>query len=99
MNLPHVCSRRDALRIGSLFGFGLGLGDLLRLQAQDPKPAKAKACILVWLQGGPSTMDMWDLKPNAPSEFRGTFKEIPTNVPGTRISEHLPRCARQMDKM
>ena len=93
-------ARRDVLRIGSLLGLGLGLGDLLRLQAQDAgKKPKARSCILVWLQGGPSTMDMWDLKPDAPSEFRGTFKEIATNVAGTRISEHLPRCARQMDKM
>jgi hypothetical protein len=94
------CSRRDVLRIGSLYGLGLGLGDLLRLQAQEPgRSPRARSVILVWLQGGPSTMDMWDLKPDAPSEFRGPFKEIETNVRGIRISEHLSKCARQMDKM
>jgi uncharacterized protein (DUF1501 family) len=100
MSMPDCCSRREVLRIGSLFGLGLGLGDLLRLEAQEPgKSPRARACIMIWLQGGPSTMDMWDLKPNAPAEFRGPFKEIRSNVSGIRISEHLPQCARQMDKM
>jgi hypothetical protein len=97
-------TRRDALRIGSLslMGMGLGLADLLRLQAAADDgglASPAKACILVWLQGGASTMDMWDLKPDAPAEFRGPFKEIGTNVPGMRIGEHLPRTARHMDKV
>jgi uncharacterized protein (DUF1501 family) len=97
-------TRRDTLKLGSmsLMGLGLGLPQLLRLQAQAAdtgKPARGISCILIWLQGGSSTMDMWDLKPDAPAEFRGPFKEIATNVPGTRISEHLPKCARQMDKL
>src|SRR4030095_304478 len=96
--------RRDALRIGSLslMGMGLTLADLLRLRAEAPagaKPGRSVSCILIWLQGGASSMDMWDLKPDAPAEIRGPFREIPTNVPGTRISEHLPRCARHMDKI
>ncbi len=97
-------TRRDVLRLGSLslMGLGLGLPELLAFQAAaDERGAapKAKACILIWLQGGSSTMDMWDLKPGAPAEFRGPFKEIATNVSGTRIGEHLPKTARQMDKL
>jgi len=97
-------TRRDVLKIGSLslMGMGLALPDLLRLQA-DARTSETRnrniSCILIWLQGGSSTMDMWDLKPGAPAEFRGPFNEIATNVPGTRISEHLPKCARHMDKL
>jgi hypothetical protein len=100
-------SRRNALKLGSLslMGMSLSLADLLKLQAESPqapggdRPSRAVSCILIWLQGGPSTMDMWDLKPDAPSEFRGPFREICTNLPGVRISEHLPKCARHLDKL
>ena len=92
-------TRRDALKMGSVsfLGAGLGLPGLLR--AAQEKAPRARSCILLWLQGGSSTIDMWDLKPDAPAEIRGPFKEIATNVPGIRVSEHLPRCARQMDKL
>jgi hypothetical protein len=60
--------------------------------------ASADACIVIFLNGGPSHLDMWDLKPNAPSEIRGEFKPIPTSVPGVRFGEHLPRLARQMHR-
>src|SRR5438876_3772492 len=90
-------TRRHALRIGAsgLIG-GLSLPALLELQAKAATgaPAKAKACIFLFLEGGPSHIDMWDLKPDAPAEIRGPFKPIRTSVPGTLICEHLPLCAK-----
>src|SRR5438552_12767005 len=84
--------RRDFLKIGAASLFGLTLPELLRLEAQGAGRArKAKGVILVWLGGGPSTIDMWDLKPEAPANIRGEFKPIDTNVPGIQISEHLPK--------
>jgi hypothetical protein len=89
-------TRRELLRVGALGIGGLSLPGLLRLQeaaAATPKP-KAKSIIVLFLSGGPSQLDMWDLKPEAPEEIRGTFKPIATSVPGIQISEHLPRTAR-----
>ncbi len=79
---------------------GLSLGSFLRMsEAGEVKPgAKAKSVILIYLSGGPSHMDTFDLKPNAPSEYRGLFNPIKTNVPGIEISEHLPKMAKQADK-
>jgi hypothetical protein len=95
-------SRRKMLRVGStgLFG-GLALPALLQLQAEaaTAKPGRAKACIFFQLEGGPSHIDMWDMKPNAPAEIRGPFRPISTVVPGTQISELLPMCAQVVDKM
>src|SRR5947209_15766381 len=96
--------RRDFLRLGTagLFGFGLSLPNLLQRQAlaaangQSPKDV---SLIVLFLHGGLSTMDTWDLKPDAPAEFRGEFKPIATALPGLYISEHLPHTARQMDKI
>jgi len=90
-------SRRQALRIGStgLLG-GLALPSLL--EAATSEAAKAKACIFLMLEGGPSHIDMWDLKPEAPSEIRGPFQPISTNVSGTQIGEILPHCAKITDK-
>jgi hypothetical protein len=94
-------SRRQVLRIGGagMLG-GLTLPTLLQLQAEaaTSRPAKAQACIFLFLEGGPSTIDMWDLKPEAPSEIRGPYKPIKTNVPGIEIGEHLPNCAKVADK-
>jgi hypothetical protein len=69
---------------------------LLELQAKagTPKAAKATACIFIFLEGGPSQLDTWDLKPEAPTEIRGPYKPISTSVPGTLICEHLPLCAK-----
>ena len=95
-------SRRSFLKVGLLGLGGLTLADHLRLQAQattDGKPKRDTAVIFLWLGGGPSHLDMYDLKPTAPVEFRGEFKEIPTCVPGMRISEQLPRQARVMDRL
>src|SRR5436189_4339761 len=85
--------RRDFLKLGSAGLLGLGLADLLRLEARAAKAdgaakPKAKSVIMVWLAGGPSHLDMWDLKPNAPAEIRGSFKPIPTSAPGIEIGEH-----------
>lgn len=92
-------SRRDFLRVGALAGIGLSLPSFLQLQAQGGvATAKGKAAIYVRLSGGPSHMDTFDLKPDAPDTHRGEFKEIATNVPGMRICEHLPKLAQCADK-
>lgn len=93
-------SRRGFLRVGSLALGGLSLAHwaqqkALGAEGQRPK----KAVIQVWLAGGPSHIDMYDLKPGAPLEYRGEFRPIPTNVSGIEISEHLPKQARVMDKL
>jgi RNA polymerase sigma factor (sigma-70 family) len=67
--------------------------------AKHKSPARVRSCILLWMSGGPSQLDTFDLKPNAPAEIRGEFKPIATNVPGIEISEHLPKIARFMDQM
>ncbi len=99
--MPRPVSRRTALRVGTagMLG-GLSLPRLLQLQASAATgvPVKAKACIFLFLEGGPSTIDMWDLKPDAPAEVRGPYKPIPTSVPGTFIGEHLPHCAKVAHK-
>jgi len=89
-------TRRDILHIGAVGLGGLTLPDLLRASAASAsaRTARAKSAILLFLSGGPSQLDMWDLKPDAPEEIRGTFRPIDTSVPGMRISEHLPRSAR-----
>ena len=90
-------TRRHALQIGaSGMIAGLSLPGLLEWQARaaTAKPASAAACIFLFLEGGPSHIDMWDLKPDAPAEVRGPFKPIRTSVTGTLISEHLPLCAK-----
>ena len=77
----------------------LGLADLLRLEGRaEERGAKSRSMIVLWLWGGPSHMETFDLKPDAPSEYRGEFRPIATNVPGIEISEHLPLLSRQADK-
>jgi hypothetical protein len=95
-------SRRSFLKVGFLGLAGLSLADHLRLKAEaaeNGEGTRDAAVILIWLGGGPSHIDMYDLKPQAPAEFRGEFREVPTSVAGIRISEHLPLEARHMDKM
>jgi uncharacterized protein (DUF1501 family) len=90
--------RRDFLKVGAI-GAGLSLSGYLRLAAAgEVGPAKAKAAIFVNLTGGPSHMDTFDLKPEAPAEYRGQFNPIKTNAPGVEISEHLPKLAQCADK-
>src|SRR4051794_18480299 len=99
-------SRREFLRIGGAGLLGLSLGDNFRLQAASvtDTPAnkngwgQAKSVIMIFLQGGPSHLDIWDPKPDAPSNVRGEFKPIKTNVSGISLSEVMPLLAKQMDK-
>jgi hypothetical protein len=93
--------RRDFLKFGAAGLLGLGLPELLQLEARSAtqgKGRKADSVIMIWLAGGPSTIDMWDLKPEAPDGIRGQFKPIASKVNGLRISEHLPRMAETADK-
>jgi hypothetical protein len=91
--------RRDFIRVGALGAAGLGLADYLRLAAAgEVKPEKATAAIFINLAGGPSHLDSFDPKPDAPEEYRGEFKTISTNAPGVELCEHLPRLARCADK-
>jgi hypothetical protein len=96
-------TRREALRVGGLGFTGLLWADCLRARAAAPsraprgtagRSARAKACILVYNYGGPSHLDILDLKPEAPSEIRGEFRPAATCVPGVSITEHLPRLGR-----
>jgi hypothetical protein len=91
--------RRDFLHAGSLSMLGLGLTEMMGLKALGAvDPAKDTNCIMLFLVGGPSQLDTWDMKPNAPVEIRGPYKPIKTNVSGIEISENFPRMARHADK-
>src|SRR5262245_1052533 len=94
-------ARRGFLRLGTLGAAGLSLADILRLRAQGAGPAGVapKSVIMVYLFGGPSHIDMYDLKPNAPAECRGQFKPIQTAVPGMDICELMPHQAKIADKL
>ncbi len=97
---PVACagpSRRRVLQVGACGLLGLSLADLLAASTNG-KQARADHCILVFLNGGPSHLDMWDMKPDAPAEVRGEFKPIASSVPGLQMSEHLPRLAQQMHR-
>ena len=98
-------ARRDFLKIGAAGLFGLSLPQLLQMEARanetTNRPAgnrRATSVIMVWLAGGPATIDMWDLRPNAPDGIRGEFRQIPTTADGVAICEHLPRMAQVMNK-
>jgi hypothetical protein len=93
-------SRRSFLKIGA-FGAGLTLADMLRLRALggETTTTRPKSAIMIYLPGGPSHMDMYDLKPEAPKEFRGEFNPIDTNVSGIQICEHMPLQAKMFDKL
>ena len=93
-------TRRNFLKIGA-FGTGLSLSELFRQRASagSAAPRSTKSAIMIYLGGGPSHIDMYDLKPDAPVEYRGEFKPIPTNVPGVQICEHFPLQAKMWDKL
>ena len=92
-------SRRDFLHAGTLASLGLSLpGFLARKAAADKAKDTDVNCIMLFLVGGPSQIDTWDPKPNAPEEVRGPFKTIDTNVPGLRITEVFPKMAKHADK-
>jgi hypothetical protein len=92
-------SRRDFLRIGALSLGGLALPQLLQAEQLSGIRKSHKAVIMIYLVGAPPHQDMFDLKMDAPSEIRGPYRPISTNVPGIQISEHMPRCAKIMDKL
>lgn len=95
-------SRRHFLKIGGLALGGISLPQILRAESVNPSTAgrklSHKAVIMIYLSGGPSHQDMYDLKMDAPPEIRGAFQPIATNVPGIEICEHMPRLATMMDK-
>lgn len=91
--LCNGITRRDVLRAGSLAPFGLGLTNVLQARGGAAPKGRAKSVILLFMWGGPSHLDTWDPKPNAPPEVRGSFQSIATTVPGLRIGEHFPRLA------
>src|SRR4051812_13661099 len=92
-------SRRNFLKIGALGLGGLTLPQLLRAENASGIRKSHKAVIMIYLPGGPPHQDMYDIKVDAPSEIRGEFRPISTNVPGIQICEHLPKMAAMMDKL
>src|SRR6185436_15428268 len=105
----HTCegpTRRELLRSGSIGLLGLNLANFLAMQKAQAAAkyegargfGSAKSVIMVFLQGGPSHIDIWDPKPDAPANIRGDFKGIPTKIPGTHIGEHMPMMANSLDK-
>ena len=102
MKMHRTCDgvkRRDMLKAGALTVGGLTLSNYLRMaEAGQLQPGRAERAIFVELPGGPSHLDTFDLKPDAPDEYRGSFNPISTNVPGIQISEHLPKLASCADK-
>ena len=94
-------SRRDTLRLGSAGLLGLSLPQLLQAEqsaAVKTIAPKADACIVIFLNGGPSHLDMWDMKPDAPAETRGEFNPIATSLPGVQFSDQLPKLAKHMHR-
>src|SRR5512145_2018272 len=103
-------TRRELLRVGGSALMGITLADLLNLQSQaranpaapardhGPGFGRARSIILIYLQGGPSHLDLWDPKDNVPDRVRSSFNAINTRLPGVRVTELLPRIAQVLDK-
>ena len=92
-------TRRDFMQVGSIPLLGLGLSTMGAVPLLGSEQAKAKSCVLIWLDGGPSHLETFDPKPQAPVEVRGPFKSIATSVPGLSISEVMPHTARIANKV
>lgn len=90
--------RRSFIKAGVLGSAGLSLSNLLRHEARAQTPKRLNSVILLWMRGGPSHIDMWDTKPDAPADYRGEFGTISTNVPGIQLGDLLPMTAKIMDK-
>lgn len=99
--LDATVSRRAFLKAGGLSLFGLGLPQLLegRTRTAGSRTGQAKACILLFMWGGPAQQDTWDMKPDAPDVYRGQFRPIATSVPGLQICEHMPRLAQRAHQL
>lgn len=104
MQVRYILDRRNFLRVGAAGVVGtcapalLGSPALAESKANEPGAGRAKSVLIVMLSGGPSQLDMWDPKPEAPSEVRGEFSTIGTTIPGIRVCEHLPKLAEQTDR-
>jgi len=95
----QTLTRRAFVQVGASTVLGLSLADLLKQRAAADTPGKVKSVVLLWLWGGPSQLDTWDPKPNAPLEYRGPFGTIPTRIPGVRFCELFPKIAALTDKI
>src|SRR5580704_11611506 len=98
IRLTDGLSRRDFLHAGAISTLGLMLPGYFAAKAQGQAATRDINCIMLFLVGGPSHIDTWDPKPDAPAEVRGPFRAMPTRVPGMRITEIFPRTARHADK-
>src|SRR5689334_4174375 len=99
ISVPHL-TRRGFLQAGLVSFGGPMLANLLRGEAHGASPTTDRRSVIFLFQsGGPSQIDMWDMKPDAPIEYRGEFSTIPTNVTGYRVCELMPRLARMCDKL
>src|SRR5579862_8343949 len=94
----RALTRRHWLQLGGVSLLGLSLPHLLRADGARPAPI-ARSCVLFVLHGGPSQLDVWDMKPDAPAEVRGEFQPIATSVPGMQICEHLPLLSQQAHRL
>jgi hypothetical protein len=100
LRLLDGLTRREVLRVGGLGLLGMTAPELAFLQARMPAVKKrGNACVFLFLFGGPSHIDLWDMKPAAPAEVRGEFRPAATCVPGIQVCEHLPRLAQHMDRI
>src|SRR5580765_4384394 len=96
---PRYSTRREALQAGAIGLLGLGMGDLSALQGRaNANTPRARSVIFIFLTGGLSHLDIFDLKPDAPDTVRGEFQSIATRTPGIRICEHLPMLAQRSDQ-
>lgn len=98
-NRSHLTRRRALVQVGALGAFGVRLADLIAHRASAIEPSPVKSVILLWLWGGPSHLDTFDMKPDSPLEYRGPFEPIATKVPGVNYCELLPNLAQLADKM
>lgn len=99
MRISSAIDRRRLLQLAGLGMVSYASGNVLAAHGPQAATARAKACILLYMDGGPSHIDLFDRKPNAPAEIRGPFKSIATSVPGTEIAELMPRLAGQMHRV
>ncbi len=95
MNSPHPINRRAFLTVGGLSYFGMNLAARAATGGEPTRRKPAKSTIMIWLGGGASHIDTWDMKPDAPEEYRGPFKPVATSAPGIQLCEHLPHLAKQ----